>query len=227
MLIQIPDILTSEQVDQCRTILDPVDHWVGSRTTEGSQPGRLKENMQLPENLPAAQEMGDMILSALEQNALFMTAALPSRVFPPVFHRYQGESLFGGITNQAVRQVAGTPLRVRTDLSAMLFFSDPDEYEGGELVIEDSHGTHTARLPAGHMVLYPSNSIHHIRPVTRGIRLSSFFWIQSMVRDDGQRSLLLDMDLAIQQLAQDQPDHASATRFNSIYNNLLRRWAEV
>lgn len=227
MLIQIPDVLTPDQINQCRAVLDPVDSWVDGRVTAGVQSRRVKDNMQLPEELPAAQEMGDLILSALERNPLFITAALPLRVFPPLFNRYQGGHSFGNHVDNAIRQVTGTPHRIRTDLSATLFFADPEEYEGGELIVEDTYGSHSVKLPAGHMVLYPSTSLHHVRPVTRGVRICSFFWIQSMIRDDGKRTLLFDMDLAIQQLTQDHPDHPSAIQLTGVYHNLLRRWVEM
>ncbi len=227
MLVQIPDVLTQEQVNQCRTVLDPVDSWIDGRVTAGHQSGRVKDNMQLPENHPAAQQMGDLILAALERNPLFMTAALPYRVFPPLFNRYQGGQSFGNHVDNAIRQVTGTAHRIRTDLSATLFFSDPEEYEGGELIIEDTYGVHNVKLPAGHMVLYPSTSLHHVSPVTKGVRICSFFWIQSMVRDDGQRTLLLDLDMAIQRIGQDHPDHPSTVQLTGVYHNLLRRWAEI
>ena len=168
-----------------------------------------------------------MILGALQRNSLFMAAALPLRVFPPLFNRYEGGQSFGTHVDNAIRQVTGTPHRIRTDLSATLFFSAPDEYDGGELIVEDTYGVHKVKLPAGHMVLYPSTSLHHVRPVTRGARIASFFWIQSMVRDDGQRTLLFDLDMAIQRLDQDMPDHPAAVQLTGVYHNLLRRWAEV
>lgn len=227
MLVQIPDVLTQEQINQCRAVLDPIDNWIDGRVTAGHQSGRVKDNMQLPENHPAAQQMGDLILAALERNPLFMTAALPYRVFPPLFNRYQGGQSFGNHVDNAIRQVTGTAHRIRTDLSATLFFADPEEYEGGELIIEDTFGVHSVKLPAGHMVLYPSTSLHHVRPVTKGVRICSFFWIQSMVRDDGQRTLLLDLDMAIQRIGQDHPDHPSTVQLTGVYHNLLRRWAEI
>ncbi|MBV9937281.1 MAG: Fe2+-dependent dioxygenase, partial [Acidobacteriaceae bacterium] len=172
-------------------------------------------------------QLGETILSALGQNALFISAALPLRVFPPLFNRYTGGQSFGTHVDNAIRQVTGTPHLIRTDLSATLFFTHPDEYEGGELVIEDTYGIHSVKLPAGHMALYPATSLHHVRPVTRGARVSSFFWIQSMIRDDGQRAMLFDLDTAIQRLNQDIPDHPSAVQFTGIYHNLMRQWAEV
>jgi len=226
MLLPIPDVLTAEQVLRARQILDQTD-WVDGRVTAGHQSARTKDNMQLPEGSPAARELGAMILSALEQNALFISAALPARVFPPLFNRYQGGQSFGTHVDNAIRQVTGTPHRIRTDLSATLFFAAPDEYDGGELMVEDTYGTHSIKLPAGHMILYPATSLHHVQPVTRGARLASFFWIQSMIRDDGERTLLFDLDVAIQRLAGEASVQASSVQLTGIYHNLLRRWADI
>lgn len=222
MLLQIPEVLTAEQVAEARRTFDQVD-WVDGRVTAGHQSTRTKDNMQLPEDSPAARELGQMIMVALQRNPLFITAALPLHVFPPLFNRYQGGQSFGTHVDNAIRQVPGTPHRIRTDLSATLFFTGPDEYDGGELVVEDTYGVHSVKLPAGHLVLYPSTSLHHVRPVTRGARICSFFWIQSMVRDDAERTLLFDLDAAIRQLA---PDHPVAVPLTGIYHNLLRRWAD-
>jgi len=226
MMTPIADVLTSAQVAQARQILDQAA-WVDGRVTAGHQSGRVKDNMQLPEDSAAARQLGDMILSALGQNPLFITAALPLRVFPPLFNRYEGGQSFGTHVDSAIRQVTGTAHRIRTDLSATLFFSAPDEYDGGELIVEDIYGTHSVKLPAGHMILYPSTSLHHVRPVTRGARVSSFFWIQSMIRDDGERSLLFDLDLAIQRLNREAPEHPASVQFTGVYHNLLRRWADA
>ena len=226
MLLAIPDVLTAEQVLKARQIFEQAE-WVDGRVTTGHQSSRVKDNMQLAEGSPAARELGDMVLTALEKNPLFISAALPARVFPPLFNRYAGGQAFGTHVDNAIRQVTGTPHRIRTDLSATLFFTGPDEYDGGELVVEDTYGTHSVKLPAGHMILYPSTSLHHVRPVTRGARIASFFWIQSMVREDGERTLLFDLDVAIQRLAGDQPDHPAAVQLMGVYHNLLRRWAIV
>jgi PKHD-type hydroxylase len=226
MLLQVPDVLTPEQVAQCRQTLEQAG-WIDGRVTAGYQSARTKDNLQLPEDHPAARQLGELILAALQNNALFMAAALPLKVFPPLFNRYQGGQSFGTHVDNAVRQVTGTPHRVRTDLSATLFFTGPDEYDGGELLVEDTYGTHNVKLPAGNLILYPSTSLHHVRPVTRGARIASFFWIQSMVRDDGQRTLLFDLDMAIQRITQDVPDHPSAVQLTGVYHNLLRRWADV
>ena len=226
MLLEIPQVLSTEQVAHFRKTLDEAQ-WVDGRVTAGPQSMRTKNNMQLPEDSPVAADLGGRILSALEKNPLFLTGALPQSVFPPLFNRYEGGQSFGSHVDNAIRQIRGTPHRVRTDLSATLFLSEPDEYEGGELIIEDVYGVQSVKLPAGSMVLYPSTSLHHVRPVTRGARVSSFFWIQSMIRDDGQRTLLFDLDIAIQRIAQENPDHPSAVQLTGVYHNLLRRWAEV
>lgn len=226
MIVTIADVLTSAQVSQSRQLLEAAD-WVDGRTTAGPQAARLKDNEQLPHDSPVGRQLGDLILDALAQSALFMSAALPAKVFPPMFNRYQGGQSFGMHVDNAIRQVPGTPVRVRTDLSATLFFSNPDEYVGGELLVEDTYGVHSVKLPAGHVVLYPSTSLHRVQPVTRGARLASFFWIQSMVRDDAERTLLFDLDTAIQGLHRETPNHPSALPLTGIYHNLLRRWAEV
>lgn len=230
MLLSIPDVLTPAQVAEARQILDQAE-WVDGRVTAGHQSARSKDNMQIPENSPAARQLGEMILTALAKNPLFVSAALPLRVFPPLFNRYSGGQSFGTHVDNAIRQITGTPHRIRTDLSATLFFAGPHEYDGGELCVEDTYGLQSVKLPAGHMVLYPSTSLHHVRPVTRGARVCSFFWIQSMVRDDGQRSLLFDLDLATQRLSRDLADNQiasqTAVQLTGVYHNLLRQWAEV
>ena len=226
MLLQIADILTAPQVIKCRQMLDQAE-WVDGRVTAGYQSAQVKRNMQLPEDHPTAREIGDLILGALQANSLFMAAALPLKVFPPLFNRYEGGHEFGSHVDNAIRQVNGTAFRIRTDMSATLYFSQPDEYDGGELIVEDTYGLHQVKLPAGHMVLYPASSLHHVRPVTRGARVASFFWIQSMVRDDIERTLLFDLDVAIQRLNQDLPGHTSTLQLTGVYHNLLRRWAET
>ena len=226
MLLQIPDVLTAEEVQQCRKMLDESE-WVDGRVTAGHQSAQVKNNRQLAEDSETAKQIGALILSALEQNALFMAAALPLKVFPPLFNSYLAGQGFGSHVDNAIRQVTGTPHRVRTDLAATLFFSSPDEYDGGELAIEDTYGLHSVKLPAGHLILYPASSLHHVRPVIRGNRIASFFWVQSMVRDDGERTLLFDLDVAVQRLSTDSPDHASLVELTSVYHNLLRRWADV
>jgi PKHD-type hydroxylase len=226
VLIEVPQVLTAEQVAHARRLLDAAD-WVDGKVTAGVQSARVKENEQLPEGHPVAQQLGDVIITALQSNGLFVSAALPLRVFPPLFNRYRGGHSFGNHVDNAIRQITGTSLRIRTDLSATLFLAQPDEYDGGELVVEDTYGVHSVKLPAGHMILYPSSSLHHVRPVTRGARIASFFWIQSMVRDDATRTLLFDLDTAIQRLTADHADHPSVVQLTSVYHNLVRRWAEL
>jgi PKHD-type hydroxylase len=226
MVLHIPDVLAPAQVADARRRLDAAQ-WMDGRVTAGPQSARVKDNLQLPEDHPASRELGDLILAALQRNPLFVSAALPLRVFPPLFNRYDGGRAFGNHVDNAIRQVTGTPHRLRTDLSATLFFSEPSEYDGGELLVEDTYGVHAVKLPAGHMVLYPATSLHRVSAVTRGCRVASFFWIQSMVRDDGERTLLFDLDSAIQRLSHDSPDHPSAVQLTAVYHNLLRRWADL
>lgn len=226
MIIAIPNVLAPAQVAEARQQLDSTD-WVDGRVTAGHQSARTKENQQLPEDSPVARKLAEAIVGALERNALFVSAALPLKIFPPLFNRYQSGHSFGLHVDNAVRMIRGTAHRVRTDLSATLFLSAPDEYDGGELIVEDTYGPQTIKLPAGHMVLYPASSLHKVQPITRGSRVASFFWIQSMVRGDSERALLFDMDLAIQRLNRDVPDHPSAVQLTGVYHNLLRRWAEL
>jgi|SRR5687767_1740739 PKHD-type hydroxylase len=225
MILQVPNVLGPEQVAQTRRLLDGAN-WVDGRVTAGAQSARAKDNLQLAETDPLARQLGDQIVAALQRNPLFISAALPLRVFPPLFNRYEGGQSFGNHVDNAIRQSA-TGLRIRTDLSATLFLAGPEEYDGGELMIEDTFGVHSVKLPAGHMVLYPSSSLHHVRPVVRGARVASFFWLQSMVRDDGQRTLLFDLDAAIQRLSADVPDHPATVQLTAVYHNLLRRWADA
>jgi PKHD-type hydroxylase len=226
MILQVPEVLKPEQVAHARKLLDNAE-WVDGRVTAGHQSARFKDNQQVPENHPVAKQIGEMILAALGQHQLFITAALPLKVSPPLFNRYQGGQTYGTHVDNAVRTIPGTAHRMRTDLSATLFLADPGEYDGGELTIEDRFGVQTVKLPAGHMVLYPSGSLHQVKPVTRGARLASFFWIQSMVRHDAQRTLLLDLDLAIQRLNKDYPEHPSAVQLIGVYHNLLQQWADL
>jgi PKHD-type hydroxylase len=226
MLLQVPNVLSPEQVGQFRRALSEAD-WADGRITAGYQSAQAKHNQQLPEESPVAQQLGEAVLAALQRNPLFMSAALPLKIFPPLFNRYEGGHSFGSHVDNAIRHVRGTPHRVRTDLSATLFLSAPDEYDGGELVIEDTYGLHSVKLPAGDLILYPASSLHLVRPVTRGARVASFFWIQSMVRDDGQRTLLYDLDRATQQVHRDLPDSPAAVQLTGIYHNLLRRWADT
>ena len=226
MLLTIPNVLSAEQVAEARVILDKAE-WVDGKVTAGYQSAKAKDNQQIPEGHPAARQLGKMILSALGNNPLFISAALPHHIFPPLFNRYSGGQSFGTHVDNSIRQIPGTPHRIRTDISATLFLAPPAEYDGGELCVEDTYGLHPVKLPAGHMVLYPATSLHHVRPVTRGARVCSFFWIQSMVRDDGRRSILFDLDLGIQRLSRETPNHPAAVQFTGVYHNLLRQWAEI
>lgn len=229
MLIAIPDVLDGEQLRQVRGRLDSAgDAWVDGRATAGHQGAAVKRNLQLAEDSPIARELGSLIVGVLERHPLFLSAALPSRVYPPLFNRYDGATgmHFGSHVDGAMRLVPGTGTKLRTDLAATLFLAAPESYDGGELVIEDTYGTHSVKLPAGQMVLYPSTSRHRVMPVTRGVRLASFLWVQSMVRDDGQRALLFDLDRAIMRLARDVPGHAALVELTGTYHNLVRMWGE-
>lgn len=225
MIVSVPNVLDAQQVSDMRRQLDAAA-WIDGRVTAGHQSARAKDNAQLPEDSPVARQLGETILAALERNPLFVAAVLPLKIFPPLFNRYQGGQAFGVHVDNAVRQIRGTPHRIRTDLSATLFLAAPEEYDGGELIVEDTYGAQTIKLPAGHMVVYPASSLHRVQPVTRGARIASFFWIQSMVRDDGERTLLFDLDLAIQRLNRDAPGHPSLVQLTGVYHNLLRRWAD-
>ncbi len=222
MLISIPDILTAEQAAQFRARLEDAD-WADGRITAGHQSAKAKDNAQLPEDSPVARELGDVVIDAVSRNGTFFSAALPKRIFPPLFNRYAGGQSFGYHVDNAIRYDRGAP--VRTDLSATLFLSEPDSYDGGELVIEDTFGTQQVKLPAGALVLYPGTSLHKVLPVTRGERLASFFWIQSLVREDAQRRLAFELDVAIRRLTQDVPEHPALVQLTGVYHNLLRRWS--
>ncbi len=226
MIVTIPDVLTVEQVAQARVILDQAE-WVDGKVTAGHQSSHVKNNQQIPENSAPAQQLGDMVMCALEQSPLFISAALPLRVFPPLFNRYSGGHSFGIHVDNAIRQLSGTSHRIRTDLSVTLFFSDPADYDGGELCIEDVYGIKRVKLPAGHMVVYPSTSLHEVKPVTRGTRTCSFFWLQSMIREDANRTILFDLDTSIQLINRDHPNSPYVIQLTGIYHNLLRKWAEM
>ena len=226
MIHAIPDVLTTAQLAEARALLDAAE-WVDGRVTAGHQGARVKDNLQIPVEHPAARQIGQLILRALGQNPFFISAALPLHILPPMFNRYAGGQQFGSHVDGSIRQVPGTGHRLRTDLSCTLFFADPADYDGGELVIEDTYGVKSVKLPAGHMVLYPATSLHHVTPVTRGARLCSFFWIQSMIRDDGRRALLFDLDQGIQAVGATQPDNPAVVRLTGVYHNLLRQWAEM
>jgi PKHD-type hydroxylase len=228
MLLQIPQVLTSEQVAHCRDRLANAA-WADGRITAGYQSGKAKDNAQLPETDPVARELGTLVLDALARNSTFFSAALPQRIYPPLFNRYGGGQSFGFHVDNAIRydRSRGGADPVRTDLSATLFLSSPEEYDGGELVIEDTYGMQRVKLAAGDLVLYPGTSLHQVTPVTRGERIASFFWIQSLLREDAQRRMMFELDVSIRRLTQDVPDHPALVQLTGIYHNLLRRWSET
>jgi PKHD-type hydroxylase len=226
MMLAIPDLLDQDGVARVRAMIDAAD-WQDGNATSGHQAALAKRNQQLPEEGEAAQAAGRFVLDALGRSPLFIAAALPLKIFPPLFNRYQDGETFGTHVDNAVRIHRSSQFRVRSDLSATLFLEDPDAYEGGELVVEGNAGAGAVKLPAGHLLLYPASSLHGVEPVTKGARVASFFWVQSMVRDDGARTILFDLDQAIQAIAADR-GHADAEviRLTGIYHNLLRRWAD-
>jgi len=226
LLIKIPNVLTKEQVQHVKQVMLSAD-WTDGNVTAGYQSSQAKNNLQLPEESQQAQELGDLILAALAKNNLFMSAALPLKIFPPLFNCYQGGGNFGVHVDNAIRQVPGTPVKVRTDISMTLFISEPEEYEGGELVIEGAFGAQKAKLAAGDMILYPSTSLHRVTPVTKGRRLASFFWLQSLVNSDEKRSILFDMDMAIQSLRSKVNDSPEIVQLTGVYHNMLRQWSQT
>lgn len=226
MILEIPNVLSPSALADARRALEAAE-WVDGRVTAGHQGARVKDNQQIPAEHPTARQVGEAIVRALNQNPLFVSAALPLRFLPPMFNRYTGGQHFGTHVDGSIRVAPGTGQRIRTDLSCTLFFSEPGEYEGGELIIHDTYGTKTVKLPAGHLILYPGTSLHQVTPVTRGTRLCSFFWIQSMIRDDTRRSLLFEMDLGIQRVGAERPDHPGVIQLTGVYHNLLRQWAET
>lgn len=226
MLIEIEALLSTAELDEVRRQL-LAQPWVDGKVTAGVQSAQVKANRQLDEDNPLARQLGELILRRLSDNALFMSAALPKRIYPPLFNRYGGGEAFGFHVDNAIRGIKGVRERVRTDLSATLFLADPASYDGGELVIRDTFGEQRVKLPAGHLVLYPGSSLHRVEPVTRGERLASFFWIESLVREDGQRQMLLDMDVAIQRLTAQGADDQSLLELTGVYHNLLRRWSDT
>lgn len=227
MLLQIPQVLTAEELARARAVLAEAA-WGDGKVTAGHQSALAKRNLQLPQSSPAAAELGAMITGALNRNLLFLSAALPQRIFPPLFSRYEPGHDFGNHVDNAIRPLPDGSGSVRTDVSATLFLSDPADYDGGELSVDDTYGLHQVKLAAGDLILYPSSSLHRVEPVTRGARVASVFWIQSLVRDDARRTLLFDMDQGIQRAAETlgQQD-ASVIGLTGAYHNLLRMWAEV
>lgn len=227
MLVTIEGLLGPDELERARTVLAGAP-WGDGRVTAGHQSAQVKHNLQLPEECAAAQELGRMVLEALGRSALFITAALPLRVFPPLFNRYDPGMDFGAHVDNAMRQVRGSGHTIRTDISCTLFLSDPASYDGGELVVQDTYGEQLVKLAAGSAVIYPATSLHRVEPVTRGSRVASFFWMQSMVRDGMRRRLLFDLDMAINGLRADVPgQHPSVVSLTGVYHNLLRQWADA
>ncbi|PZU60322.1 MAG: Fe2+-dependent dioxygenase [Brevundimonas sp.] len=228
MLLHIPQVFTKDEVAVLRGKLD-AGPWADGNMTSGHQSATAKRNQQLPEDSAVAREVSALVAQALHANPMFVAAALPHTLFPPLFNRYEGGGEFGTHVDNAIRQQrGGGALRIRSDLSATLFLSEPEDYDGGELVVEEMYGSQSVKLPAGDLVLYPSKSLHHVTPVTRGARVSSFMWLQSLVRDDGDREMLFRLDVATQRVAVEKgPKDQAVIELTGVYHNLLRRWAEV
>jgi PKHD-type hydroxylase len=227
MLLHIPEVLTPEQAAHCRRLLEAAD-WVDGRGTAGHLSHEVKDNQQLRFDNPVAIELGEMILRRLETHPLFMSAALPHKIVPPLFNRYAHLQRYGDHVDGAIRPIDGTPHRVRTDLSATLFLSELADYDGGDLVIEEPFGPRRARLPAGHLLLYPASTVHRIEPVTRGVRLASFFWVQSLVREEAERAILFELDSTLRTLPREsEPEKRALLSLTNVYHNLVRRWADA
>ncbi|HEY8327247.1 MAG TPA: Fe2+-dependent dioxygenase [Rhodanobacter sp.] len=225
MLLHIPDVLSREQVTQMRAVLDPAD-WTDGRETVGAQGAQVKRNQQLPDASPLRQQLGQLVLAALARSPLYHAAALPLRTLPPRFNRYQGGGQYGFHVDGAVMALS-SDAQLRSDVSCTLFLSEPDEYDGGELIVNDTYGEHEVKLPAGDLIVYPSSSLHRVAPVTRGARVASFFWVQSLIRDDSRRRLLFELDASIQRLTQSGADATAVLQLTGVYHNLLRQWAET
>jgi PKHD-type hydroxylase len=224
MVIEIPDLFDAAEVREIRSALEAAN-WADGRATAGHRAARVKENEQLPLDHPLAKQLADRVLARLAQTPLFIAAALPARVLQPRFSRYDGRGHYGNHVDNAIFPIPGTGEHLRSDVSSTLFLSDPEEYDGGELVIEDMFGTHTAKLPAGSLIVYPGSSLHRVMPVTRGVRFVSFFWTQSFVASPEKRRLMFELDGAIQSVATDHPEHASIDTLTQVYHNLLRQWS--
>ena len=227
MLIAIPELLDADQLARIRSLVENGE-WVDGNITSGHQSALAKDNFQLPDDSPASVDAGEIVLAALGSNPLFIAAALPLKIFPPLFNSYSVGQKFGTHVDNGVRIQSRTGLRVRSDMSITVFLEDPAEYDGGDLTVETNFGVQQVKLPAGHAVLYPSSSLHRVEPITRGRRLASFFWIQSMIRDDAARAILFDLDRSVQEMAAEVGhDHAAVIRLTGVYHNLLRRWADA
>ncbi|NMR25388.1 MULTISPECIES: Fe2+-dependent dioxygenase [Pseudoalteromonas] len=226
MLVHIPNILNQQQISECQELLHNTQ-WIDGNTTAGHQAKQAKNNVQLAQDNPIAADIGAFILNQLSQNQTFMAATLPNKIYPPMFNCYQNGGTFGDHIDNAIRNISGTGIKVRTDVSCTLFLNDPSSYEGGELVIQDTYGQQRVKFAAGDLVIYPSTSMHHVTPVTKGQRLASFFWLQSLIRSDDQRRILYDLDLSIQALTQQNPQQEELVRLTGVYHNLLRQWGET
>lgn len=226
MMLHIPELLTQGQVAECRQLLASAA-WVDGLGTAGLQAAQCKRNLQLPEATPVIARLREIVVTALMNNPLFFSAALPQRILPPFFNRYEDSGFYGNHVDNAIRYPHGSQLGLRTDVSTTIFFNDPDEYEGGDLIVEDTYGSHQAKLPAGDAIVYPSTSLHRVEPVTRGARLCSFLWTQSMIRDDWKRTMMFDLDCTIQKLRQQMGDSAEVISLTAHYHNLLRQWGEL
>lgn len=225
MLLHVPKVLTPDELATMRERLAAAT-WGDGKATAGHQSVRVKENVQIAEGSAEARELGAIVMRALERSGLFMSGALPAAVYPPLFNKYEAGMTFGTHVDNAMRPIPGTGRRIRTDVSATLFLSEPTDYDGGELIVQDTYGTHSAKLPAGDLILYPATSLHRVAPVTRGSRVASFFWIQSMVKDDAERQMLFDLDRSIIELSQAGPDSPVVLRLTALYHNLVRKWGE-
>ncbi|MFG1280052.1 Fe2+-dependent dioxygenase [Xanthobacter autotrophicus] len=227
MLVEIPNLLTGAEVAHCRRVLE-ASPWVDGRVTAGQQAAKSKFNLQIPVDSPQALELGEIILHALGRNPVFNSAAMPLHVLPPMFNRYDVGMKFGAHVDGAIRAIPGAGRRMRTDVSTTVFLSDPADYDGGELVIEDTYGAHEVKLPAGHAVVYPSSSLHSVNEITRGSRWGAFFWSQSMIKEGERRELLYDLDLAIIEIrTRMQDDDPAVLALTNVYHNLLRQWAQM
>lgn len=227
MIHHIPNVLSKEQVQYFRDEMDKIE-WVNGKVTAGTLSATVKHNQQLPEDHPLTHHLSNIILEALGKHPLFLSAAIPLDIIPPLFNRYENQESFGFHVDNSIRRIRGTNERLRTDLSCTLFLSEPDEYEGGDLVIEDTYGYHEVKLPAGDMILYPSTSLHEVTAITAGCRIASFFWVQSMVRDEAERHMLFNLDQTVQNLRMQLGDnHSEVIKLTNIYHNLMRKWAEL
>ena len=226
MMLRIPALLSPGEVRECRQAMEATD-WQDGKLTAGHLAAQVKSNLQLPIDSPLAQKMGNLILDKLGKNPLYLSAALPVRVLPPRFNRYEGGGTYGNHIDNALFVIPGTAIKVRTDVSTTVFLSEPEEYEGGELIVEDTFGHQSIKLAAGDAIIYPGTSLHRVNPVTQGTRYASFFWTQSLVKSDEQRRMLFDLDQSIQQLTMDCPDHPKLSALSGTYHNLLRMWSEA